>query len=787
MKSKKPTPGNARRALYAGLLFALAVSAGATAPATAYATGTTDGTASESVISNEKLDLRDLGVVTSVKSQSPWQTCWAFSAISAAETSILSKLGTTYASTGLDLSELQLADMTCVSGGVPESVAGSAQAGEGYYSDAEDPNMGINAGGSSTYAASSFAAGIGPVLESEAPYKNKEDAVSYLVSGGEFGDQLVELSNPTEEDIKEYEAKGCTVRKVYYSGTYYTRGSATENSKLTYGDWSVDQSLWTESIYELENGNILPATRTLDSSGNCTGIDEAGIKAVKSELEAGRAVSCAIHADQSVPGASTVPGEATYLNSTNWAHYTYNTVVANHAVTIVGYDDTYSAANFGDGDLSSDTTPVGDGAWLCKNSFGSEGAEFPNTQYVDWGLEDEDGNHSGYFWVSYYDKSISSFETYDFDVTMSNTGASSGRVIDQYDYLPANGVTCRSSSVPMSYANIFNASSDMAVRALWSLTYSPNTTVTYDVYLLDDEATDPTDSEHATKVYSATETYEYGGYHRCKIADESDWIALRKDDRYSVVVTEKCQDSDGKWVYTVPITYNMGVSESYEYDPDTGEVASTIHSGYVSKVNAGESWVTTSVADWTGDSEEVDNSSWTDWSLVTAALTEKNPTTVFDNASVKVYGQTRSWASVDDLASLDEKISAAEALLAEAKISADGSDVSSDAKWMTQEEHDALTESVQAAKDLLAKAGDYRNELTNTTPTPDEVSSVLSSISYEEKAGTKQAGESSSQKKSDTGKKKGGVPATGDATTGAAVVGCALSGSALLFARRRRC
>lgn len=51
---------------------------------------------------------------------------------------------------------------------------------------------------------------------------------------------------------------------------------------------------------------------------------------------------------------------------------------ANHAVTIVGWDDNYSRNNFG-------TTPPGDGAWIIKNSWGT-------TPYRD-----------GYYYVSYYD------------------------------------------------------------------------------------------------------------------------------------------------------------------------------------------------------------------------------------------------------------------------------------------------------------------------------------------------------------------------------------------------
>lgn len=55
--------------------------------------------------------------------------------------------------------------------------------------------------------------------------------------------------------------------------------------------------------------------------------------------------------------------------------------LSGHAIEIVGWDDNYSASNF-----NSDHRPSSDGAWLCKNSWG--------TSYGD----------RGYFWISYEDQ-----------------------------------------------------------------------------------------------------------------------------------------------------------------------------------------------------------------------------------------------------------------------------------------------------------------------------------------------------------------------------------------------
>lgn len=531
-------------------------------------------------LANETLppsyDLREKGVVTPVKFQNPWGTCWSFGAVAACETSIMSELGWTVDDgRTVDLSELHTAWFAYT----PLPADAGSQAGEGRHSIASDPNAIFDLGGLLYTVTSVLSSGVGPVTEEEVPYRSKQGVTVNDSSG-----------NP-----------------VFYAPE---------------GDWSVDEDLRFLQALELQESSVLPSPASEDAEGSYR-YSQAGTDAIKKELLAGRAVEIAFAADQSMPGQETI---AKYINTDTWAHYTYDEdAEATHAVAIVGWDDSYPKESFIEGHR-----PERDGAWIVKNSWGSITEEFPNK--FAWGE-----NGEGYFHLSYEDKSICVPESFNF-YTESYGQTADYYLINQYDYLPSDGVTSVQKNTETAMANVFEAEEGQRVRSLSCETAKPGTTATYELYRLEDGFANPRDGELLTTV---SKTYEYGGYHRIEL-DEG--FPMAQGERFSVVVTERC--GDAYEVLTDKATNRQGMEED-----------DIIYS--VGVVNPGESYL-------------FEDGAWTDWSdsvdaiKAAAAATPEGDVFDYDNFAIKAYADPmgeppiHEATSVPDLAGLTE----AEALAA---------------------------------------------------------------------------------------------------------------------------
>ena len=222
----------------------------------------------------EKLDLRDRGVVTPVKFQNPWGTCWGFSAVAAAETSILTSMGKTYEETGMDLSEHHLAWFAGT-----QLHDGSSQDGEGVVIKEEGMNP-FQTGGMMFTATSIFSSGIGPVEESLVPYRGKESKTDSIL--------FLNLDYSADDD------------------------------------WSIPDEYQFVQKYELKESSILPDPAIFDPTKESyeyedkaevyRGYNQAATDAIKKELMEGRAVSIAFAADTYLPGQSS--DNPQYINTT---------------------------------------------------------------------------------------------------------------------------------------------------------------------------------------------------------------------------------------------------------------------------------------------------------------------------------------------------------------------------------------------------------------------------------------------------------------------------------------
>ena len=288
-------------------------------------------------------------------------------------------------------------------------------------------------------------------------------------------------------------------------------GAASESvSALAYGKASTvassglnSQYAYGSNICHVQNSVWVPST------------DIEGVKRAIMEYGAGNISYCA------APNNYT-----TYT-------YTYHCVTStsaspNHAITVVGWDDTIAASMF------SPNKPSKAGAWLCKNS---------------WGASQFD---QGYMYISYEDASVAnSGYIYFYDA----------EPIDNYDHNYQYDGTCNLACYGKGYnsstewyegfanntqvANVFTAKGTEMLRAISFCSWDEALTYSVDVYK------NPTagNPSSGTRVSGASGYLTYAGYFTIELDSP---VILNEGDTFSVVITHNCPtaDDNGKYIHT---------------------------------------------------------------------------------------------------------------------------------------------------------------------------------------------------------------------------------------------
>ena len=209
---------------------------------------------------------------------------------------------------------------------------------------------------------------------------------------------------------------------------------------------------------------------------------------------------------------------------------------ADHEVLIVGWDDEYSKNNF-------KIAPPDDGAWICRNSWGSKSGE------------------SGYFYLSYYDETTGINNVAAYDVAIKGDK-------DYYDnnYQAAGFITYMVSTLEDSdnyvttysasknpYGMLYSASSEETLKAIGLMGLETYQQYEFDIYVNPDRDNDKisiSDLENPDISFKGSAIS--GGYHTfelpedVKLAAGDDFFVLVKPYTSGRLVFEKCVDETGK-------------------------------------------------------------------------------------------------------------------------------------------------------------------------------------------------------------------------------------------------
>ena len=176
-------------------------------------------------------------------------------------------------------------------------------------------------------------------------------------------------------------------------------------------------------------------------------INERDFDQIKKLIMTYGAVQSAIYSQPDIRSLSE------YYSEENAAYYYPERQECNHDIDIIGWDDHYPKENFV-------TQPEGDGAFICKNSWGA------------------DFGQNGFFYISYYDQNIGVYG-------VAYTGVESA---DNYDQIYQSDLLGWTGSIgynePLAwFSSVYQAEQTSTVQAAGF--YATDADTYYDIYLVE--------------------------------------------------------------------------------------------------------------------------------------------------------------------------------------------------------------------------------------------------------------------------------------------------------------
>lgn len=194
-----------------------------------------------------------------------------------------------------------------------------------------------------------------------------------------------------------------------------------------------------------------------------------------------------------------------YYDPNHYSWFNPSASNANHSVIIVGWDDEFSKNDF-------KTTAPADGAWIVQNSWGTS-----------WG-------DSGYFYLSYYDRSAADFITFDVQNKTNN------ETVQFLDDQPAYS-SLSFSTEELFYANHFTSPNSFQELKSVSVTlHNPEISGKFEIFVGSVNSVNHSTNNLGTLVYSQTFSTTFAGYKRFNLIDT---IKLSPSTEYTILFYEK--------------------------------------------------------------------------------------------------------------------------------------------------------------------------------------------------------------------------------------------------------